>query len=390
MKIGSRVFGSIFIIAGTAIGAGMLALPIVTGALGFRCSIVLLALCWAAMTLTAFLILHVNMAFGEHSNFSSMAKHTIGRFGFALTWICCLGLLYALTAAYMTGGAALIGHSFRDVFHIHAWPKANAVLFTLVLGSFVYFGTRSVDYATRLFLSLKICAFLLMVILLFPYIRVENLALSSREKLGWLIALPIVMTSFGFHNVIPSLRDYLHSDVKRLRRILWVGSLGLLLIYFLWELAVLGTASDLNNKAGIVGLFATLASHLHQPALSFAVNFFADIAVSTSFLGVSMSLFHFVRDGFSLNRGRSGEKLLAAFVTFIPPLCFAWFYPEGFVLALNYASIFVVVLLILIPVWMTIMLKRKGKKSAYPFRLHWIGSLFLLGFSALVIAAQFI
>lgn len=381
-----KVLGSVMLVAGTAIGAGMLAIPIVTAELGFLLATLLLFVCWAVMTSTAFLILHVNLAHPEHSNFSTMAKHTIGHAGRVLTWVSYCFLLYALTAAYMTGGASLLGHAFS---YLSISPKLNALLFTVVLGFLVYCGVRSVDYANRLLISLKAASLILMVIFLFPRISVSNLLLSSEVKLGWLVALPILLTSFGFQTVIPNLRDYLHSDVKKLKRVIWIGSSIPLLVYLLWEMAILGTLPGLNHQVTLVGMISQLSNQLHKPFLSFIVNFFTDVAITTSFLGVSMGLFHFIRDAFHLNQKRLGEKGLAALITFLPPLCFAWFYPEGFILALSYASVFVVILLIFIPVWMTHRLKHQKKRSAYPLHLHWTCSALLLGFGALLIAAHF-
>lgn len=385
-----KVLGSSLIVTGTAIGAGMLAIPIVTSELGFFLSTVLLFVCWGVMNLTAFLILHVNMAFKEHSNLSTMASQTIGRAGHAITWVSCLMLLYALTAAYMTGGASLLGHSLSYFFGFHIPSMVNALLFTVVLGAFVYFGTRSVDYANRVLITLKMGSFFLMLVFLLPHIQIQTLPLYSNSRMGWLMALPILITSFGYQNVIPNLRDYLQSNVKKLKKVIFIGGSIPLVVYLLWELVVFGTLPELSSKIALADMVEMLSTRFNQPLLSAVVNFFTDAAITTSFLGVSMSLFHFIRDGFHLNQNRIGEKGAAALITFVPPLGFAWFYPEGFVMALNYASIFVVILLILIPVWMTSRLKRKGRFSAYPFNLHWTGTALLLGFSALVIGAQFL
>ena len=381
----NKVLGSVMIVAGTAIGAGMLAIPLVTAELGFMMAAFLLIVCWAAMTLTGFLILHVNMAFHEHSNFSTMAGQTIGYAGRILTWIFFFLLLYALVAAYMTGGASLLNH-FAPIIP----PKLSALIFTVVLGLFVYLGVRSVDYANRILISLKAISLVLLVVFIFPHVHVSNLLLSAHVKLGWLAALPILLTSFGFQTVIPNLRDYLHSDVKKLKRVIWIGSSIPLVVYLLWEMAILGVVSGITHQMTLVEMISMLSKRLDNTFLGFLVDFFTDVAITTSFLGVSMGLFHFVRDVFHLNKQRVGEKGLAALVTFLPPLCFAWFYPEGFILALNYASVFVVILLIFIPVWMTWQLKRKGLRSAYHLDLHWIGSLALLGFGALLIAAHFL
>ena len=384
-----KIVGSMMLVAGTAIGAGMLAIPIVTAGLGFAMSTFLLVLCWAVMTLTGFIILHVNMAFQEHSNFSTMAAKTIGKMGGIFTWIFYSLLLYALVAAYMTGGASLLGHSTSLIFHAKLPQVACVLLFTVIFGVFVYFGTRSVDYANRILITLKIGAFILMLIFLFPHIHVENLLTSSKNSSSWFFALPILITSFGYQNVIPNLRDYLHSDVKKLKTVIFFGALIPLIVYIFWEIVVLGTAPELSHKEGLIELINRLSSRLQSPFLAFVVNFFTDVAITTSFLGVSMSLFHLVRDKFHLNRNRTGEKGLAALITFLPPFCFATFYPEGFILALSYAGVFVVVLLVLIPVWMALQIKKKKMVSLYPFRLHWSAITGLVIFSLLVIGAQF-
>lgn len=342
------------------------------------------------MNLTAFLILHVNMAFKEYSNLSTMASQTIGRAGHAITWVSCLMLLYALTSAYMTGGASLLAHSLNYFFGFHIPSRVSALLFTVVLGTFVYFGTRSVDYANRVLITLKMGSFFLMLLILIPHVQMEVFPLHSKSPLGWLMALPILITSFGYQNVIPNLRDYLQSNVKKLKRVVFIGGSIPLVVYLLWELVIFGILPELNSKISLATMVGMLSDRLNHPLLGVIVHFFTDAAITTSFLGVSMSLFHFIRNGFQLNRNRISEKGIVALITFAPPLGFAWFYPEGFVIALNYASIFVVILLILIPVWMTLRLKQKGKESTYPFKLHWTGTVLLMGFSALVIGAQFL
>ncbi|NDE82466.1 MAG: hypothetical protein EB051_02460 [Chlamydiia bacterium] len=80
-------------------------------------------------------------------------------------------------------------------------------------------------------------------------------------------------------------------------------------------------------------------------------------ALVTSFLGVSLSLSDFLRDG--LNIKQSWEGRLAAFaLTFIPPLIFVCSSQRGFYLALQYAGIIVAILLGILPAIMAWQLKR--------------------------------
>ncbi len=51
---------------------------------------------------------------------------------------------------------------------------------------------------------------------------------------------------------------------------------------------------------------------------------------------------------------------MAWILTFFPPLLFVYFYPEGFILALKYAGIFVAILLAILPALMVFKLPKKG------------------------------
>src|SRR3990167_3886173 len=98
----SKILGSILLMVGTAIGAGMLAVPIATAELGFAGSLILLFICWFVMTSGAFLLLEVNLWMQPNSNLVTMARKTLGPFGQALAWLTFLLLLYSLISAYIS------------------------------------------------------------------------------------------------------------------------------------------------------------------------------------------------------------------------------------------------------------------------------------------------
>ena len=62
------VFGGMLLIAGSCIGAGMLALPIITGLGGFFSSIITIIITWAFMTYSGLLLLEVNGWFTKRIN----------------------------------------------------------------------------------------------------------------------------------------------------------------------------------------------------------------------------------------------------------------------------------------------------------------------------------
>ena len=115
----------------------------------------------------------------------------------------------------------------------------------------------------------------------------------------------MILTAFGFHIVIPSLAPYLNNDIKKLRTVLFWGSTLPLIIYLLWLASLFGNLpiygensfSLLAKNQGSVGdMMIGINNQMQKPWLSGVLNTFAHLALITSFLGVTLSLFDFLRD----------------------------------------------------------------------------------------------
>ena len=74
----ARTMAALFLVAGTCIGGGMLALPVATGMSGFLPSIAMMTLCWISMTLTALLLLEVSMWMEDGVHLISMTSRILG------------------------------------------------------------------------------------------------------------------------------------------------------------------------------------------------------------------------------------------------------------------------------------------------------------------------
>lgn len=371
-----KIIGSTLILIGTAIGAGMLALPMSSAEAGFAGSALLMIAMWALMTLTALLILEVNLTLPLHQNsFHSMARDTLGKGGQALAWVTCLMLLYALTAAYTVGNGSLLTTLFEESFHLQISPKLNSLLFLLFFGSVVFWSTALVDLVNRWLMSIKGFFLFFLLALLLPHVNVTELMHQPHTPHALIAAIPIFLTAFGFHTVIPSLTNYLGKEAKTLKYIIIVGASIPLLIYLLWLVSALGVIpqtgsqsyAELRSHGSAVGQFIQFLNTLaHNPVITFTANGFANIAMTTSFLGVSLGLFDFLADAFKRKNHWRG-RMQTACLTFIPPLIFALFYPKGFMMALSYAGICVAILEVILPALMAYSLRRRH--LAQPYRL---------------------
>lgn len=360
----NKFFGSLLLIAGTTIGAGMLALPIASAGLGFGVSSLIMLILWALMAYTALLMVELHQFAPSDVSLNQLAHKLLGTKGQVLASIALMFLLYALCAAYIAGGGEQAHQKLSSWLGLALPPQAGAILFTLLVGTIVGLGTHCVDVINRLLFSLKIIALILMLALLLPQVEGPHLLELPLEQGLILSAIPVIFTSFGFHSSIPSVVRYLGIELKSLRNIMLIGSAIPLLIYLLWQLGsqgVLNQTQLLENQS-LSAFIKQLATVLHNPLLSSAISVFADLALATSFLGVSLGLFDFIATNLKQADNATGSSVTAT-ITFMPPLGFALFYPQGFITALGYAAVALVILAIFLPVAMVWVQRQQRDKA---------------------------
>lgn len=353
----AKAIGGILLIVGTSIGGGMLALPIAAAELGFFKSSILLLLSWLIMTSSAFLLLEVNLWLPPESNLISMAQATLGRAGKYATWFMYLLLFYSLVAAYIAGGSDFFHSLFGFAgINIPAW--LTAIIFTGILSAIVYQGIRAVDYTNRVLMFSKLSILLFLLIMLLAHIKPINL--SGGQFTGLTMSFTVMLTSFGYANVIPSLRTYFKDDLKKLRRIVLIGSLIPLVCYIFWDLAIMGVVPR-GGAAGLISILHSghstsdlvnvISNALNLERVTAFTRAFTSICLATSFLGVSLALYDFFADGLKVKRTMPGNIFLYL-LTFIPPLATVLFYPGIFIKALSYAGVDCLILLVFIPALM--------------------------------------
>ncbi|MCL1040456.1 MULTISPECIES: amino acid permease [Shewanella] len=391
-----KMLGSIAIVAGTAIGGGMLALPLATASLGTIPALLLLVVIWGVSIYTSLLMLEINLRAGVGLNVHAITGKTLGKVGQLIQGGSFLSLLFALTMVYLMGGSSLLESRFEPL-GIKVSHEAAVLLFTLIFGGFIAIGVSWIDKVSRVLFTAMVALFVIVVLFLLPevsptYILRESSAeIVSKGELGnlWLAAIPVVFTSFGFHVCIATIVRYLDGDAMSLRKVLMIGSSIPLLCYILWLMVTLGTvggATVHGFEGSLPKLVSALQAIAHSDILRQCIDLFANLALITSFLGVTMSLFDYIAE---LTRARDNllGRVQTWLVTFVPPLLCALYYPDGFIKVLGFAALPLVVMIIFLPIAMALG-QRKQNLGGYQVG----GGNFALGASALVglviIAAQ--
>jgi len=362
----SKVLGSTLIIAGTTIGAGMLALPLASAGIGFSTSLMIMIALWAFMAYTALLMIEVHQHAEQDATLHTLAKQFLGTKGKWVASFAMMFLFYALCAAYIAGGGAQFGERIASFTGIEVSSTTATLLFTLIVAAIVTVGTATVDKVNRVLFLIKIVAMALVLTFLAPNVT-ESYLLSMPVEQGLVIAaIPVIFTSFGFHGSIPAIVNYLDGHTPSLRKAILIGSAIPLIIYIFWQVVTLGVVnqSTLLENQGLSALISTLSTTVHQSNLGQAIGIFADLALLTSFLGVSLGLFEFLGDTIK-KRTNGNSRLVVGLVTFLPPMGFAMFYPQGFIMALGYAAIALAVLAIFLPIMMAKKARSQAQESHY-------------------------
>ena len=340
----NKTMGSTLLVAGTMIGAGMLAMPLTSAGIGLTATVCLLIGLWAVLTFTALLFVELYQAADSDAGIGTLAAQYFGKAGRIISTAVLIVFLYALIAAYVSGGGSLLMDLLPAMGDKDTMNKIAVLVFTIFFGSFIVIGTHSVDKINRVLFFVMIATFILVLALMLPNIKFDNLMAIPIDNALIISASPVFFTAFGFHGSIPSLNKYLDGNVKSLRIAILVGSGITLFAYFLWQLSTHGLLSQneflqiLREDATLNGLVKATLEITQSPIIANAVKIFSTLALVTSFLGVALGLLECIEDllkqSFNIHAGRISLGLM----TFIPPVLFSLFYPEGFILALGYAG----------------------------------------------------
>ena len=361
--------GAIALVAGTTVGAGMLALPTVCQSSGFVPSTTALVLCWGYMLGTGLLVLEVNLdAMRSTGNTSAsivtMADRTLGANGVRFAWAAYVFIHYALLVAYISRAGELLAETARDAAGLDVSAGAAGTAYAAIFGSVIFASSpRRLDKINTVLVALVLMTFAPLLALGASTVNLENFTVGDWQAVA--PTVPVIALAFVFHNVVPVVATQLEGDARKSQLALGAGTFIPFAMFVLWDAALLGSVSqkDAQNALDAVarsgGAIEAVADPLAalqatSPAATTLVAGFSFFAITTSFLGFVLGLVDFLNDGLGfdeMDEGASAEpsegsakavrndwRLFA--LTLVPPWAFALSYPDVFLDALDSAGTF--------------------------------------------------
>ncbi|WP_017071953.1 amino acid permease [Vibrio crassostreae] len=341
------MMGSSLIIAGTALGAGMLAIPMVLAQFGLLYGTLLMVLICFGTTYAALLLLEATIKAGGGLGLNSIARKILGKQGQLLTNGLLYALLICLLMAYILGAGDLLSKLLSN-FGVEITATTSQTVFTLLAGAVVASGTGVIDKLNRALFFVMLASLFATMAFLAPSMTQENLMqVTSHDHVDLIKTSAILFTSFGFMVVIPTLVSYNHEATdKQLRNMVIIGSLIPLVCYLCWLFAVVGNLSEEQFRSfeNVSDLMATFEAQ--SPWVGNVLSTFTGLALLTSFFGVAMALFNQNKDMFNQNTA------VTYCISFILPLAGSLLAADKFLQVLNYAGIILVFLAVFVPLVM--------------------------------------
>ncbi|KAG2647357.1 tyrosine-specific transport protein-like isoform X2 [Panicum virgatum] len=330
---------AIFLVAGTTVGAGILAIPAVTQEAGFLTSAVTCISCWLYMVVTGLLVAEVNVntmcELGSGGvSLVSMAMRTLGTFGVRTACLSYLFIHYALLVAYVARSSDII----TDTLGIPLWESAT--LFSLAFGGICYFGSQRLIGAVNGFLVVGILTSFTSLVV----VASGNLQWSSLLEANFAAApqsIPIIALSFVYQNVVPVLCTNLEGDLSKVRTAIIAGTAIPLALFLVWDGVILGTLPGIAGSSTVSDPLELLRSS--NGIVGPIVEAFSFLAIGTSYIGFVLGLSDFLADLLKLPSGQN--KPLPYLLTLLPPLLLSLLDPEIFFNALDFAGTYGVLVL---------------------------------------------
>lgn len=330
------VFTMSLMVTGNLLGAGILALPVNLGPAGMIPAAAGIVLVWALMLASAWILAGQDaLVQGESGGLPSFLGATLGPSAKWLAIVADLVIFYGVLTAYLTGTTTILTNLF--ILPVPR-PVATFCYFVIVAG-LTFFGMGLLRHCNTAILFCMALTFSTLVAMTLGHMEPARALPMRWEFLP--AAMPVALTAFMFHNLIPTLCREM-GDRAAARRAILYGSLLGLAMNLIWTAAVF-CSLPMEGPESTSLLWAYKANLPATVPLSLLLNsktftdiglVFAILSMSAAFLANGTALQDFLLDLTSTYL-RTRNKILIWALAFLPPLVVSIVYPGIFLVVMN-------------------------------------------------------
>ena len=359
---------SAFMVAGAAIGSGVLALPMLAAGPGLINTMIFITITFAISYWMALISIDVYAAYDDHNvNAATLAVDYFGKKGYWITTILNVLSMGSLAAAYVNAGGDLLAKTVLPAAGVHIPSQLGMIIFFVVFMPAFIVGLGFISRLNGVIFTIKyVCligGIVLGIKLINPNIF-ESVPAHSVQYLG--AGASTMFCIWMMHMVLPLVMKINDWDPKKAKRAAFVGLVIPALAYLGWMLLIFSLVSraDFKNLSTIGDVMHFALTKPGVPnTISILVGVFASITVLTAFLSIGFSLVAFVIDALKWKETPK-TRLIATLVSFVIPVIIALLFPKAFVIIYQQSNMFQIGAALVPVAAAYVFFKRKGRSVA--------------------------
>ena len=364
-------FWGIMVIAGTVIGGGMFALPVDLSGAWFFWGAFILIIAWFSMLHSGLLLLEANLNYPVGSSFNTITKDLIGNKWNIVSGFTVAFVLYILTYAYISANGAIISETISMNMGYRVNPRIVGICTAIFVASVLWISSLAASRITSLFLGIKIISFIIVFGSFFfqvDFSILRDTAGQAQNDASYFpyifMALPVCLASFGFHGNIPSLIICYGKRKDKLIKSIVFGSLLAVVIYLFWLYCTMGNISResfseiIASGGNVDSLVKSFLGTRQSGIIEFCLLVFSNLAVASSFFGVTLGLFDYLADLFKFDNSAVG-RFKTVLLTFLPPALLYLIFPNGFIYGIGGAGLCATIWAVIIPAVLALKARKK-------------------------------
>jgi tyrosine-specific transport protein len=366
-----KLFLSAFMVAGAAIGSGVLALPMLAAGPGLINTLIFISLTFILSYSIALISIDTYALYNNPNiNAATLASDYFGLPGYWLSTLFNLLSMGSLAAAYVNAGGDLLVKTVLPLFQIHIPAQVGMLLFFITFMPAFIVGLSLISRINGIIFSIKFTCLSAGIILGLKLInpQIFEFLPEAIEYLG--SGASTMFCIWLMHMVLPLVLKINDWNPAKAKKAVLLGLLIPAFAYIGWMLLIFSLVNRLEFK-NLETIGDVMHYALSRPGvptyISTLVGIFATITVLTAFLSIGFSLVAFIIDALGWEE-KPSTRLTATLIAFAIPVMIAIGLPTAFVMIYQQSNIFQM-LSALIPVAAAI---KYNYRHGRPISLLWV------------------
>lgn len=344
----TKLLNAIFLISGTAIGAGLIALPITSVNLGNEILISVIAFMIFIAYQTSIMTIELNEYNTKPCSIVELSRKMSGNSAFFVSLLSFYILSFSLLCVYLSGISDSLT-TFLNLDH-HLIVIMSGITLAVIL-------SLKATLFSKLN-SILVAILLIAIITSIVQIHISN-SISTNvnliNKSEILAFIPIIFTSFGVQNICPYIYNYLDRDKRKIKIAFLIGILIPAIVYISWTSSVFKNiiSTDIsfflklqNHQVEVGELIKFLCESTKNEYMEIFLKILTIFAIITSAIGIGLGLLKSLQEVVTIS------KRAASVIIGIIPAILVINIQNAFINILSFGGMIATVFVIFVPYYL--------------------------------------